>query len=83
MFLRNNALALRDNLRQIVVDTLVKCGVAVLQVPAFLVAPAPKAACIEFFSRKFHIRPAIIVSRLQRQNKIRTASPLNAFKVAV
>jgi hypothetical protein len=40
-------------------------------------------ACVEFFSRKFQIRPGIIVSRLQRLKKIRRDSPLNSFKIAV
>jgi hypothetical protein len=172
-FLRRNALPLKENLRQIVIDTLRKCDIAVLEVPAFLMAPAPKVvcfwrglqpvvqlptismsdgefmesvyhamghilqshskrpcllapktvagviatakngcieakrvaesllmteaeeceliccgrfaekACIEFFSRKFQIRPGIIVSRLQRLKKIRRDSPLNALKMAV
>jgi transcriptional regulator with XRE-family HTH domain len=172
-FLRRNALPLKENLRQIVIDTLRKCDIAVLEVPAFLMAPAPKVvcfwrglqpvvqlptismsdgefmesvyhamghilqshskrpcllapktvagmiaaakngcieanrvaesllmteaeeceliccgrfaekACIEFFSRKFQIRPGIIVSRLQRLKKIRRDSPLNSFKIAV
>jgi hypothetical protein len=40
-------------------------------------------ACIEFFSRRFQIRPGIIVSRLQQLKKIRRDSPLNSFKIAV
>lgn len=183
MFLRRNAFMLRENLRQVVVDTLKKCDVTVLQVPAFITAPAPRAAffwkglrpvlllptsrtsdsdfleavshmvghllqshskrpclltsklaaefaenglrennrdalkdscckeaertaenlllteaeeceiictgrfaerrCIEFFSGKFHVRPGVIVSRLQQQKKIPARSPLNALKVAV
>ena len=185
-FLRNNSLSLKQNLRQIIVETLKKCDIAVLQVPAFIVAPTPWAAvywkgarpvlqlattpmsdsnfmetvyhavghilqqhnkrpcllapqsplkdldavqgglyakrkmeesrrycseatriaenlllteaeeceiiccghfgekrCIEYFSRKFHVRPGIIVSRLQRQCKIPARSPLNMYKVAV
>lgn len=172
-FLRRNALPLKENLRQIVIDTLRKCDIAVLQVPSFIMAPAPKAACfwrglrpvvqlptgsvsdgefmesvyhvmghilqshskrpcllapktvagviatakngcveanrvaegllmteaeeceliccgrfaekncIEFFSRRFQIRPGIIVSRLQQLKKIRRDSPLNALKMAV
>lgn len=173
-FLRRNALPLKENLRQIVIDTLVKCDIAVLQVPAFLMAPIPKVACfwrglqpvvqlptastsdseflesvyhamghilqshskracllapktvagviasskdrscieanriaesllmteaeeceiiccghfaerdcVEYFSRRFQIRPGVIVSRLQRLGKVRRNSPLNAFKLAV
>lgn len=170
-FLRRNAFMLRENLRQVVIDTLKKCDIAVLQVPAFITAPVPRAAffwkglrpvlllpqsrvsdsdfleavshmvghilqshskrpcllaprlaaefaegclceeaertaerlllteaeeceiictghfaerrCIEFFSGKFHVRPGVIVSRLQQQKKIPAKSPLNALKVAV
>ena len=169
-FLRNNAVPYRAGLRRVFVETLRKCDVAVLQVPAFLAAPAPRAACfwkgarpvlqlptgtasdgdfmesaygamghilynrkrlsclvtadkvissdpargvaamriaenlllteaeeceiiccgrfeeprcIEYFSRAFHVRPGIIVSRLQAQRKIPAISPLNAFKIAV
>lgn len=169
-FLRNNAVPYRAGLRRVFVETLRKCDVAVLQVPAFLAAPAPRAACfwkgarpvlqlpsgtasdgdfmesaygamghilynrkrlsclvtadkvissdpvrggaamhiaenlllteaeeceiiccgrfeeprcIEYFSRAFHVRPGIIVSRLQGQRKIPAISPLNAFKIAV
>ena len=169
-FLRNNAVALRQGLRRNLVETLRKCDVAVLQVPAFLAAPAPRAAsfwkgaapvlmltgsrmedstfmesvylalahiltpgrrhscivcadkavsgnpladdaalrlaeglllteaeeceiiccgrfeekrCIEYFSGVFHVRPGIIVSRLQGQRKLPAATPLNAFKIAV
>lgn len=174
MFLRRNALPLKYNLRQIIIDTLQKCDITILQVPAFITAPAPKVAsywrglrpviqlpttkvsdseflesvyhamghilqshskrpcllaprkipglyhsatdehckeatriaeslllseaeeceiiccghfaekkCIEFFSRKFQVRPSVIVSRLQQQNKLRSNSSLNAFKIAV
>lgn len=169
-FLRNNAVPYRAGLRRVFVETLRKCDVAVLQVPAFLAAPAPRAACfwkgarpvlqlptgtasdgdfmesaysamghilynrkrlsclvtadkvissdplrgvaamriaenlllteaeeceiiccgrfeeprcIEYFSRAFHVRPGIIVTRLQAQRKIPAISPLNALKVAV
>jgi hypothetical protein len=169
-FLRNNAVPYRAGLRRVFVETLRKCDVAVLQVPAFLAAPAPRAACfwkgarpvlqlptgtasdgdfmesaygamghilynrkrlsclvtadkvissdpvrggaamhiaenlllteaeeceiiccgrfeeprcIEYFSRAFHVRPGIIVTRLQAQRKISAISPLNAFKIAV
>lgn len=169
-FLRNNAVPYRAGLRRVFVETLRKCDVAVLQVPAFLAAPAPRAACfwkgarpvlqlptgtasdgdfmesaysamghilynrkrlsclvtadkvissdpargvaamhiaenlllteaeeceiiccgrfeephcIEYFSRAFHVRPGIIVARLQAQRKIPAISPLNAFKIAV
>lgn len=169
-FLRNNAVPYRAGLRRVFVETLRKCDVAVLQVPAFLAAPAPRAACfwkgarpvlqlptgtasdgdfmesaysamghilynrkrlsclvtadkvissdplrgvaamhiaenlllteaeeceiiccgrfeeprcIEYFSRAFHVRPGIIVTRLQGQRKIPAISPLNAFKIAV
>lgn len=169
-FLRNNAVPYRAGLRRVFVETLRKCDVAVLQVPAFLAAPAPRAACfwkgarpvlqlptgtasdgdfmesaygamghilynrkrlsclvtadkvissdparggsamriaenlllteaeeceiiccgrfeeprcIEYFSRAFHVRPGIIVTRLQAQRKIPAISPLNAFKIAV
>ena len=174
LFLRKNAQPLKYNLRQIVIDTLQKCDITILQVPAFITAPAPKIAsywrglrpvvqlptttvsdsdflesvfhamghilqihskrpcllaprkipgmyqstrdehckeatriaesllltdaeeceiiccgefankrCIEFFSRKFQVRPGVIVSRLQQQKKLRTNSSLNAFKIAV
>ena len=169
-FLRNNAVALRQGLRRNLVETLRKCDVAVLQVPAFLAAPAPRAACfwkgtrpvlqlptgaisdgefmeaayyamgyilhgrvrpsclviadkvisndssrdaqarriaeglllseaeeceiiccgrfeeprcISYFSRVFHVRPGVIVTRLQNQRKIPRNTPLNAFKIAV
>lgn len=169
-FLRNNAVPYRAGLRRVFVETLRKCDVAVLQVPAFLAAPAPRAACfwkgarpvlqlptgtasdgdfmesaygamghilynrkrlsclvtadkvissdplrgvaamriaenlllteaeeceiiccgrfeeprcIEYFSRAFHVRPGIIVTRLQAQRKIPAISPLNALKLAV
>ena len=39
--------------------------------------------CIEYFSHAFHVRPGIIVTRLQAQRKIPAISPLNAFKIAV
>lgn len=169
-FLRNNAVPFRQGLRQKLVEALQKCDVTVLQVPAFLTAPAPRAACfwkgvrpvlqlptgaisdgdfmesvyyamgyilhgrvkpsclvtadkvtssdpardalacriaeglllseaeeceiiccgrfaeprcIDYFSRMFHVRPGVIVSRLQGQRKIPLNSPLNALKVAV
>lgn len=169
-FLRNNAVPYRAGLRRVFVETLRKCDVAVLLVPAFLAAPTPRAACfwkgarpvlqlptgtasdgdfmesaygamghilynrkrlsclvtadkvissdplrgvaamyiaenlllteaeeceiiccgrfeeprcIEYFSRAFHVRPGIIVTRLQSQRKIPAISPLNALKLAV
>ena len=176
-FLRRNSEPLRQSLRNSVVETLEKCDIRVLQVPAFISAPAPRSTvfwkgqqpiiqlstapmsdssfleavyhavghilqehtkrpclmlpaaakcatnpqssddnrycaeasriaesllmteaeeceiiccgqfakkeCVDFFARKFQIRPGIIVSRLQQQNKIPAKSPLNAFKVAV
>lgn len=39
--------------------------------------------CIQHFSGLFHVRPGILVERLQQQGKIRRRSPLNEFKVAV
>ena len=169
-FLRNNAIPFRQGLRRNFIETLKKCDVTVLQVPAFLTAPAPRAACfwkglrpvlqlptgaisdgdfmesayyamgyilhgrvkpsclvtadkvissdptrdalarriaeglllseaeeceiiccgrfaeprcVDYFSRVFHVRPGVIVTRLQGQRKIPLNSPLNALKVAV
>ncbi len=39
--------------------------------------------CIQHFSGLFHVRPGILVERLQQQGKIRRRSPLNNFKMAV
>lgn len=39
--------------------------------------------CIRHFSGVFHIRPGILVERLQQQGKIPRRSPLNEFKQAV
>jgi hypothetical protein len=39
--------------------------------------------CIQHFSGLFHVRPGILVERLQQQGKINRRSPLNDFKVAV
>lgn len=39
--------------------------------------------CVEYFSNVFHVRPGVIVSRLQQQNKIPAHSPLNRLKIAV
>ena len=169
-FLRNNAVTFRQGLRAVLLGMLRECDVTVLVVPAFLAAPAPRAACfwrgaapvlmltgnsmedstfmeslylamahiltpgrkhscivcadkvisgnpladdaalrlaeslllteaeeceiiccgrfeekrcIEYFSGVFHVRPGIIVSRLQSQRKIPATSPLNALKLAV
>lgn len=169
-FLRNNAVTFRQGLRAVLLGMLRECDVTVLAVPAFLAAPAPRAACfwrgaapvlmltgnsmedstfmeslylamahiltpgrkhscivcadkvisgnpladdaalrlaeslllteaeeceiiccgrfeekrcIEYFSGVFHVRPSIIVSRLQSQRKIPATSPLNALKLAV
>lgn len=169
-FLRSNAVTFRQGLRAVLLGMLRECDVTVLVVPAFLAAPAPRAACfwrgaapvlmltgnsmedstfmeslylamahiltpgrkhscivcadkvisgdpladdaalrlaeslllteaeeceiiccgrfeekrcIEYFSGVFHVRPSIIVSRLQSQRKIPAISPLNALKLAV
>lgn len=169
-FLRSNVVTFRQGLRAVLLGMLRECDVTVLVVPAFLAAPAPRAACfwrgaapvlmltgnsmedstfmeslylamahiltpgrkhscivcadkvisgnpladdaalrlaeslllteaeeceiiccgrfeekrcIEYFSGVFHVRPSIIVSRLQSQRKIPAISPLNALKVAV
>lgn len=169
-FLRNNAVTYRQGLRAALLGMLRECDVTVLVVPAFLAAPAPRAACfwkgaapvlmltgsrmedstfmesvylalahiltpgrrhscivcadkavsgnpladdaalrlaeglllteaeeceiiccgrfeekrcIEYFSGVFHVRPGIIVSRLQGQRKLPAATPLNVFKIAV
>ncbi len=39
--------------------------------------------CIQHFSGLFHVRPGILVERLQQQGKISRRTPLNDFKVAV
>ena len=39
--------------------------------------------CIQYFSGLFHVRPGILVERLQQQGKIRRRTPLNDFKIAV
>lgn len=39
--------------------------------------------CIRHFSGVFHVRPGILVERLQQQGKIPRRSPLNEFKQAV
>ena len=39
--------------------------------------------CIQHFSGLFHVRPGILVERLQQQGKINRRTPLNDFKVAV
>lgn len=39
--------------------------------------------CIKYFSGIFHVRPGILVERLQQQGKIRRRSLLNEFKQAV
>ena len=169
-FLRSNAVTFRQGLRAVLLGMLRECDVTVLVVPAFLAAPAPRAACfwrgaapvlmltgnsmedstfmeslylamahiltpgrkhscivcadkvisgnpladdaalrlaeslllteaeeceiiccgrfeekrcIEYFSGVFHVRPGVIVSRLQSQRKIPATSPLNALKLAV
>ena len=169
-FLRNNAVTFRHGLRAALLGMLRDCDVAVLQVPAFLTAPAPRAAsfwrgarpvlmltgnrmedstfmeslylaaahvimparrhscivctdrvitdapaaaapavrlaeslllteaeeceiiccgrfeekrCIDYFSGVFHVRPGLIVSRLQSQRKLPKSTPLNVFKIAV
>lgn len=39
--------------------------------------------CIQHFSGQFHVRPGILVERLQQQGKLNRRSPLNDFKIAV
>ena len=39
--------------------------------------------CIQHFSGQFHVRPGILVERLQQQGKIHRRSLLNDFKIAV
>ena len=39
--------------------------------------------CIQHFSGQFHVRPSILVERLQQQGKIKRCSLLNDFKIAV
>jgi len=39
--------------------------------------------CIQHFSGLFHVRPGILVERLQQQGKIKRGSLLNDFKIAV
>jgi hypothetical protein len=39
--------------------------------------------CIEHFSGVFHVRPSILVERLQQQGKLRRRTLLNDFKIAV
>ena len=39
--------------------------------------------CIQHFSGLFHVRPGILVERLQQQGKIKRRTLLNEFKVAV
>lgn len=39
--------------------------------------------CIEHFSGSFHVRPSIIVDRLQQQKKLSSKNLLNNFKVAI
>lgn len=39
--------------------------------------------CIKYYSGIFHIRPGILVERLQQQGKIPRRTPLNEFKKAV
>ncbi|SHK96799.1 hypothetical protein SAMN05720759_110103 [Fibrobacter sp. UWB12] len=39
--------------------------------------------CIQHFSGLFHVRPGILVERLQQQGKIKRNSLLNDFKIAV
>jgi hypothetical protein len=39
--------------------------------------------CIQHFSGQFHVRPGILVERLQQQSKIHRRSLLNEFKIAV
>lgn len=39
--------------------------------------------CIQHFSGVFHVRPGILVERLQQQGKIKRNSLLNDFKIAV
>lgn len=39
--------------------------------------------CIQHFSGVFHVRPGILVKRLQQQGKIKRRTPLNDFKIAV
>lgn len=39
--------------------------------------------CIEHFSGVFHVRPSILIERLQQQGKLRRRTLLNDFKIAV
>ena len=39
--------------------------------------------CIQYFSGVFHVRPGILVERLQQQGKLNQRSLLNDFKIAV
>lgn len=39
--------------------------------------------CIEYFSGVFHVRPSILVERLQQQGKLNRRTLLNDFKIAV
>lgn len=39
--------------------------------------------CLQHFSGQFHVRPSILVERLQQQGKIHRHSLLNDFKIAV
>lgn len=39
--------------------------------------------CIEYFSGVFHVRPGILVERLQQQGKLNRRTLLNDFKIAV
>ena len=39
--------------------------------------------CIQHFSGLFHVRPGILVERLQQQGKVNRRTPLNDFKIAV
>lgn len=74
-FLRRNADPLKLTLRTQLLETLVKCGVKVLQVPAFMTAPYPLPCLVT--------PQGIIVGRLQREKKILAKTNLNAFKIAV
>lgn len=39
--------------------------------------------CIDYFAGLFHVRPSIIVDRLQQQKKLSSRTLLNSYKVAV
>lgn len=44
-YLRKNSISLQTNLRNIATEALGECNIQVVQIPAFLTAPLPDAAC--------------------------------------